>query len=59
MGTVRVRLFIHHASLPEVFREALAAATGLPVREAVFVDCKAGAEMRIREGTVTGVDEVE
>lgn len=49
----------HHAGQAEVYREALAAATGLSVREAVFVYCKAGAEVRIRDGSVTGVAEVE
>jgi ATP-dependent exoDNAse (exonuclease V) beta subunit len=49
----------HHAGQAEVYREALAAATGLPVREAVFVYCKAGAEVRIRDGSVTAVSEVE
>ncbi|HLH66616.1 MAG TPA: UvrD-helicase domain-containing protein [Solirubrobacteraceae bacterium] len=48
----------HHAGQAEVYRQALAAATGLPVREAVFVYCKAGAEVQIRDGTVTGVAEV-
>ena len=31
-------------------RKGLATATGLPVREVVFVYCKAGAEVRLREG---------
>jgi len=48
----------HHAGQAEVYRQALASATGLAVREAVFVYCKAGAEVQIRDGTVTGVAEV-
>jgi ATP-dependent exoDNAse (exonuclease V) beta subunit len=48
----------HHAGQAEVYRDALAAATGLAVREAVLVYCKAGAEVRMRDGSITGVAEV-
>ena len=57
--TVEQYALKHHAGQAEVYREALAAATGLPVREAVFVYCKAGAEVRIRDGSVTGVAGLE
>ena len=40
----------HHAGQAEVYAQALTAATGLPVREVVFVYCKAGAEVRLRAG---------
>ena len=40
----------HHAGQGEVYREGLATGTGLPVREVVFVYCKAGAEVRLRRG---------
>ena len=36
----------------EIYAQALAAATGMPVREVVFVYCKAGVEVRLREGAV-------
>jgi ATP-dependent exoDNAse (exonuclease V) beta subunit len=42
----------HHAGQAEVYAQALSAATGLPVREVVFVYCKAGAEVRLREGAI-------
>jgi ATP-dependent exoDNAse (exonuclease V) beta subunit len=38
----------HHAGQAEVYAHGLATATGLPVREVVFVYCKAGAEVRLR-----------
>jgi ATP-dependent helicase/nuclease subunit A len=42
----------HHAGQSEVYRHGLTTATGLNVREVAFVYCKAGAEVRLREGTV-------
>ena len=42
----------HHSGQAEIYAEALAAATGLRVREVVFVYCKAGVEVRLREGAV-------
>ena len=41
-----------HSGQAEVYTQALAAATGLPVREVVFVYCKAGVEVRVRQGAV-------
>ena len=41
-----------HSGQAEIYAQALAAATGLPVREVVFVYCKAGVEVRLREGAV-------
>jgi ATP-dependent helicase/nuclease subunit A len=38
----------HHAGQGEIYRLGLATATGLSVREVVFVYCKAGAEVRLR-----------
>jgi ATP-dependent helicase/nuclease subunit A len=38
----------HHAGQAEVYRDALASATGMPVREVVFVYCRAGVEVRVR-----------
>ncbi len=42
----------HHAGQGEVYANGLATATGLKVREVVFVYCKAGAEVRLREGAI-------
>jgi ATP-dependent helicase/nuclease subunit A len=42
----------HHAGQSEVYAQGLGTATGLKVREVVFVYCKAGAEVRLREGAV-------
>ena len=42
----------HHAGQGEVYAHGLATATGLKVREVAFVYCKAGAEVRLREGKV-------
>jgi ATP-dependent helicase/nuclease subunit A len=42
----------HHAGQAEVYAQALSAATGLPVREVVFVYCKAGVEVAFRDGAV-------
>ena len=39
-----------HSGQAEVYAQALGAATGMPVREVVFVYCKAGVEVRLREG---------
>ena len=41
-----------HSGQAEIYAQALAAATGLPVREVVFVYCKAGVEVRLRDGEV-------
>jgi hypothetical protein len=41
-----------HSGQAEVYAQALAAATGLPVREVVVVDCRAGVEVRLRDGNV-------
>jgi ATP-dependent exoDNAse (exonuclease V) beta subunit len=41
-----------HSGQAEVYAQALAAATGLAVREVVFVYCKAGVEVRIRDGHI-------
>ncbi len=40
----------HHGGQGEVYANGLGTATGLPVREVVFVYCKAGAEVRLRKG---------
>jgi ATP-dependent helicase/nuclease subunit A len=42
----------HHAGQSEVYAQGLSTATGLKVREVAFVYCKAGAEVRFREGEV-------
>jgi PD-(D/E)XK nuclease superfamily len=42
----------HHAGQGEVYAQGLATATGLKVHEVVFVYCKAGAEVRLRDRTV-------
>ena len=42
----------HHGGQGEVYANGLGTATGLPVREVVFVYCKAGAEVRLREGEI-------
>lgn len=42
----------HHGGQSEVYAHGLATATGLKVREVVFVYCKAGAEVRLRAGAV-------
>ena len=41
-----------HSGQAEIYAPALVAATGLPVREVVFVYCTAGVEVRLREGAV-------
>jgi len=41
-----------HSGQAEIYARALSAATGMPVREVVFVYCKAGVEVRLREGQV-------
>jgi len=38
----------HHGGQAEVYAEALASATGMPVREVVFVYARVGAEVRVR-----------
>lgn len=43
-----------HSAQTEIYAHALAAATGLAVRELVFVYCKAGVEVRLRESAVIG-----
>ncbi len=42
----------HHAGQGEVYSRGLSTATGLKVREVVFVYCRAGAEVRLREGEI-------
>jgi ATP-dependent exoDNAse (exonuclease V) beta subunit len=42
----------HHGGQGDVYAQGLGTATGLKVREVVFVYCKAGAEVRLREGAV-------
>jgi ATP-dependent exoDNAse (exonuclease V) beta subunit len=42
----------HHAGQSDVYAQGLSTATGLKVREVVFVYCKAGAEVRLRGGEV-------
>jgi ATP-dependent helicase/nuclease subunit A len=44
----------HHSGQSEVYAQGLARATGLRVREVAFVYCKAGAEVRLRDGQVLG-----
>ncbi|MGO9899956.1 MAG: UvrD-helicase domain-containing protein [Solirubrobacteraceae bacterium] len=51
-GTAEQYAIKHHAGQGEVYAQGLATATGLKVREVVFVYCKAGAEVRLRDGTV-------
>jgi hypothetical protein len=41
-----------HSGQAEIYAQALAAATGLTVREVVFVYCKAGVEVRLRDGNI-------
>jgi ATP-dependent helicase/nuclease subunit A len=38
-----------HSGQAEIYAQALSAATGLPVREVVFVYCKAGVEVYVRD----------
>jgi len=42
----------HHAGQSEVYAQGLSTAAGLKVREVAFVYCKAGAEVRFREGEI-------
>ncbi len=42
----------HHAGQAEAYQQALAAATGLPVKAVVFVYCRAGIEARVRDGSI-------
>jgi ATP-dependent exoDNAse (exonuclease V) beta subunit len=42
----------HHAGQSEVYRQGLTTAASVNVREVAFVYCKAGAEVRLREGAV-------
>jgi len=42
----------HHGRQSEVYAQGLATATGLKVREVVFVYCNAGVEVRLRDGAV-------
>ena len=50
--TIGSKNFTEQIVLGEIYSQALGAATGLPVREVVFVYCKAGVEVRLREGSV-------
>ena len=43
-----------HSGQAEVYAQALAAASGLPAREVVFVYCKAGVEVAFRDGEIIG-----
>jgi ATP-dependent exoDNAse (exonuclease V) beta subunit len=49
----------HHSGQVEVYAQALAAATGMPVGEVVFVYCRAGAEVRLRKGHGAVVTSIE
>jgi ATP-dependent helicase/nuclease subunit A len=42
----------HHSGQSEVYAKALSQATGMPVREVVFVYCKAGAAVAFKDGEV-------
>jgi ATP-dependent exoDNAse (exonuclease V) beta subunit len=42
----------HHSGQGEVYAQGLSTATGLAVRHVAFVYCKAGAEVRLRDGEV-------
>ena len=39
-----------HSGQAEIYAQALSAATGMPVREVIFVYCKAGVEVRLQDG---------
>jgi ATP-dependent helicase/nuclease subunit A len=41
-----------HSGQAEIYAQAFGSATGMPVREVVFIYCKAGVEVRLREGEV-------
>jgi ATP-dependent helicase/nuclease subunit A len=45
----------HHSGQGEMYAQGVSTATGLRVREVAFIYCKAGAEVRLREGTVIPV----
>jgi hypothetical protein len=47
--TAEAHALEHHSGQAEVYSQALASATGLPVREVVFVYCRAGVEVRMRD----------
>jgi ATP-dependent exoDNAse (exonuclease V) beta subunit len=49
----------HHGGQSEVYAKGLTTATGLTVREVAFVYCKAGAEVRLRDGKIVGADSYE
>jgi hypothetical protein len=46
----------NHSGQAEIYAKAFGAATSMPVREVVFVYCKAGVEVRLREGEVVRED---
>jgi ATP-dependent exoDNAse (exonuclease V) beta subunit len=48
-GTAEAHALEHHSGQAEVYSQALSSATGLPVREVVFVYCRAGVEVRMRD----------
>jgi ATP-dependent exoDNAse (exonuclease V) beta subunit len=50
--TAEAHALENHSGQAEVYSQALSAATGLAVREVVFVYCGAGVEVRLREGEV-------
>ena len=45
--TAEAHTYKHHAGQAEVYAEALSSATGLPVREVVFVYARIGAEVKV------------
>jgi ATP-dependent exoDNAse (exonuclease V) beta subunit len=42
----------HHGGQAEAYQQAIAAATALPVKEVVFVYCRAGIEVRVRDSEI-------
>lgn len=46
-GTAEVHALEHHSGQAEVYAKALSGATGLVVREVVFVFCRSGAEVAL------------
>jgi ATP-dependent helicase/nuclease subunit A len=46
--TAEAHTYKHHGGQAEVYAEALSSATGLPVREVVFVYARIGAEVKVR-----------
>jgi ATP-dependent helicase/nuclease subunit A len=50
--TAETHALEHHSGQAEIYAQALTSATGMPVREVVFVYCKARTEVRLRDGLV-------